>query len=225
MSGIDLEPLWRILIAAGLTLPVGMERELRGKAAGLRTHSVVSIASAALGYISIAAATPGGQGSDVTRIAAQVVSGIGFMGAGVIFASSGRVHGLTTAASLWSAMAIGLCAGMGGYGIATALVVVTLVFLSPVDALSAKVTARYGYEERTFHLVAADLGVVGRAQDAIGDVGASLREIELAPLGDAVSARLLVRCRGSAVSSIHRAVCAVDGVSFVSNEALQRTDL
>lgn len=224
MTGIDLEPLWRVLVAAALTLPVGVERELRGKAAGLRTHVVVSVASAALGYISISAAA-GAQGSDMTRIAAQVVSGIGFMGAGVIFASSGRVHGLTTAASLWSAMAIGLCAGMGGYGVATALVVVTLIFLAPVDALSARVTSRFGWEERTFHLVASDLAVVSRAQDAIADVGASLREIELAPLGESVSARLLVRCRGSAVPTIYRTVCAVDGVSFVSNEALQRGDL
>ena len=221
MSGIDWEPLWRILIAAALTLPVGLERELRGKAAGLRTHVVVSVASAALGYISITAAA-GAQGNDATRIAAQVVSGIGFMGAGVIFASSGRVHGLTTAAALWSAMAIGLCAGMGGYGIAAALVVVTLIFLAPVDALSARLVATYGWEERTFHLVAGDLAAVGRAQDAIVDVGGSLREIELSPLGDAVSARLLVRSRGSSVGMIYRTVADVDGVSFVSNEALQR---
>ena len=221
MSGIDWEPLWRILIAAGLTLPVGLERELRGKAAGLRTHVVVSVASAALGYISITAAGDA-QGNDATRIAAQVVSGIGFMGAGVIFASSGRVHGLTTAAALWSAMAIGLCAGMGGYGIAAALVVVTLIFLAPVDALSARLVATYGYEERTFHLVAEDLPAVGRAQDAIVDVGGSLREIELSPLGDAVSARLLVRSRGSSVGTIYRTVADVEGISFVSNEALQR---
>lgn len=223
MSVIDLEPLWRILIAAGLTVPVGLERELRGKAAGLRTHVVVSVASAALGYISIAAAA-GAQGSDATRIAAQVVSGIGFMGAGVIFASSGRVHGLTTAAALWSAMAIGLSAGMGGYTTAAALVVVTLIFLAPVDALSARLVATYGWEERTYHLVADDLAAVGRAQDAIAAAGGSLREIQMSPLGDAVSARLLVRSRGSAVSSIYRVAAGVDGVSFVSNEALQRSE-
>jgi putative Mg2+ transporter-C (MgtC) family protein len=221
LSVADLEPLWRILIAAGLTLPVGLERELRGKAAGLRTHVVVSIASAALGYISITAAGDS-QGNDATRIAAQVVSGIGFMGAGVIFASSGRVHGLTTAAALWSAMAIGLCAGMGGYGIAAALVVVTLIFLAPVDALSARMVTAYGWEERTFHLVAEDLPAVTRAQHAIVAIGASLREIELEPLGEHISARLLVRCRGSAVNEIYRTVAAVDGISFVSNEALQR---
>lgn len=217
---MDLEPLWRVLIAAGLSVPVGLERELRGKAAGLRTHVVVAVSSAALGYLSVA--TAGGQGEDATRIAAQVVSGIGFMGAGVIFASSGRVHGLTTAAALWSAMAIGLSAGMGGYALATALVVVTLIFLAPVDALSAKLTTRYGWDERTFHVVAEDLSAVHRAQQQLTECGALLREIDMSPLGDSISARLLVRCRGNQVGVIHRAVEGVDGIGFVSNEALQR---
>lgn len=219
---VDLEPLWRVLIAAALSIPVGLERELRGKAAGLRTHVVVAVSSAALGYLSMATAT--GQGEDATRIAAQVVSGIGFMGAGVIFASSGRVHGLTTAAALWSAMAVGLAAGMGGYAIAAATVVVTLVFLSPVDSLTAKVTTRYGWEERTFHVVAEDLPAVHRAQETIVNLGASLREIEMAPLGSSISARLLVRCRGHQINDIHRTVDAVAGIGFVSNEALQRDE-
>ncbi|MDQ3342815.1 MAG: MgtC/SapB family protein [Actinomycetota bacterium] len=111
---MDLEPLWRVLVAAALSIPVGLDRELRGKSAGLRTHAVVAAASAALGYLSVATATS--QGEDATRIASQVVTGIGFMGAGVIFASQGRVHGLTTAAALWSAMATGLCVGMGATG-------------------------------------------------------------------------------------------------------------
>ena len=220
---MDLEPLWRVLIAAGLSLPVGLERELRGKAAGLRTHVVVAAASAALGYISITAAA-GSSGNDVTRIAAQVVSGIGFMGAGVIFASGGRVHGLTTAAALWSAMAVGLCAGLGGYGIAAALVVVTLVFLAPVDFVSAKLTERVGWEERTFHVVAADLTAVNRAQETLSSMGAQLRDIELTPLGDSIGARLLVRCRGSQTAEMYDRVFAVDGIQFVSGEALHRRD-
>jgi putative Mg2+ transporter-C (MgtC) family protein len=173
---MDLEPLWRVLIAAALTVPIGLERELRGKAAGLRTHVVVSVASAALGYISVTAAE-GAAGNDATRIAAQVVSGIGFMGAGVIFASGGRVHGLTTAAALWSAMAVGLCAGLGGYGIAGALVVVTLLFLTPVDVLSAKLVQHYGWEERTFQLVANDIPAVRRAED-IADIQTQLAGVQ-----------------------------------------------
>ena len=220
---MDLEPLWRVLIAAALTVPIGLERELRGKAAGLRTHAVVSVASAALGYISITAAA-GEQGNDATRIAAQVVSGIGFMGAGVIFASGGRVHGLTTAAALWSSMAVGLCAGLGGYGIASALVVVTLLFLTPVDVLSARLVQRYGWEERTFHVIADDLATVRAAQEALVSTGAETRQVELAPMGDRIATRVLVRCRGRDVGNIFRKLAAVDGITFISNEALSREE-
>lgn len=218
---MDLEPLWRVLIAAALTIPIGLERELRGKAAGLRTHVVVSVASAALGYISITAAA-GAQGNDATRIAAQVVSGIGFMGAGIIFASGGRVHGLTTAAALWSAMAVGLTVGLGGYGIAAALVVVTLLFLTPVDILSARLVRRYGWEERTFHLIADDLETVRRAQQTLVEKDAEARQIELHALGDRITARVLLRCRGRDIPTIYNRLAAVDGITFVSNEALDR---
>ncbi len=120
-----------MVVAAALSIPVGLDRELRGKSAGLRTHVVVAVASAALGYLSVLTATS--QGEDATRIASQVVTGIGFMGAGVIFAAQGRVHGLTTAAALWSAMATGLCVGMGATGLALALVAVTMLFLGPAN--------------------------------------------------------------------------------------------
>ena len=217
---MDLEPLWRVLIAAGLSVPVGLERELRGKAAGLRTHVVVSVASAALGWVSVSAAVEGS--GDVTRIAAQVVSGIGFMGAGVIFASGGRVHGLTTAAALWSAMAVGLCVGLGDYGIAFALVAVTLVFLAPVDSLSGQLTRRFGYDERTFQFVADDLNGLQQGQDAVRSVNAQIRQMDLALLGEHYTATMLVRCRGSDVPRIYDRLSAVDGVQFVSGQALER---
>jgi putative Mg2+ transporter-C (MgtC) family protein len=144
------------------------------------------------------------------------------MGAGVIFASGGRVHGLTTAAALWSSMAIGLCAGLGGYGIAAALVVVTLLFLTPVDVLSARLVAHYGWEERTFQLVANDIPAVRRAEEALVDRGAQTRQMELQTLADGIGARLLVRCRGRDIADIHTRLAAVQGVSFVSNAALYR---
>ncbi len=218
---MDLEPLWRVLIAAGLTIPVGLERELRGKAAGLRTHVVVSIASAALGYVSVTAAA-GQTGNDATRIAAQVVTGIGFMGAGVIFASGGKVHGLTTAAALWSAMAIGLCVGLGDYGIAMALALVTVAFLAPVDALSSRLSRRFGYDERTFQFIVEDIPALTRAQDLLAEVGVHPRQIELSTVDGHIDARVLVRCRGAQIARLYERLDEVDGVRFVSYEALQR---
>lgn len=217
---MELEPLWRVLIAAGLSVPVGLERELRGKAAGLRTHVVVSVASAALGWVSVSAAV--GPGNDVTRIAAQVVSGIGFMGAGVIFASGGRVHGLTTAAALWSSMALGLCVGLGDYGISIALVAVTLLFLAPVDRLADRLNNRFGWDERTFQLVADDLPALQEAQETLRAVNAQIRQMDLGLLSEQVTASMLIRCRGADAATIYERLRAIDGVRFVSTEALQR---
>jgi putative Mg2+ transporter-C (MgtC) family protein len=160
-----------MLLAAALCVPIGLERELRGKAAGLRTHVVVGVASAALGAVSLLAAPEGSPVADQTRIAAQVVSGIGFIGAGVVFASGGRVHGLTTAASLWSASATGLVVGLGEPALALALVVVTLLFLWPVDWLSDRAFARLSLDERTFQLVARELDDLTRIQQALTDQG------------------------------------------------------
>ena len=220
---MDLEPLWRVLIAAGLTVPVGLEREIRGKAAGLRTHVVVSIASAALGYVSITAAG-GDQGNDATRIAAQVVTGIGFMGAGVIFASGGRVHGLTTAAALWSAMSIGLCVGLGDYGIATALAIVTVLFLAPVDYLVNWLMHRYAYDERTFQFVAADLDSVRRAQDRLAELKIQTRHMELESMDEGIDVQVLARCKQNKMRDLYAALREVEGIRFISYEALPSGD-
>ena len=184
---------------------------------------MVAVASAALGYVSITAGQ-GEQGNDVTRIAAQVVSGIGFMGAGIIFASGGRVHGLTTAAALWSAMAIGLCVGLGDDGIAIALVAVTLLFLGPVESISAMLARRFGWEERSLHVVGDDLGAIRRVQDHLLSLNASTRNVQLAPLGERIAARLQVRVKGSRVTDVYRSLEHLEGVAVVSNETLARDD-
>lgn len=123
------EVLVRLAIAAGLCGAVGLERELRGQPAGIRTHTVVGIGSAlftiagAYGFDDLSAT------GDPGRIAAQVASGVGFLGAGVILRHGLDVRGLTTAATLWLSAALGVAAGAGmgaAAAIATGLVVVVL---------------------------------------------------------------------------------------------------
>jgi uncharacterized membrane protein YhiD involved in acid resistance len=157
-----------------------VEREFRGKSAGLRTHVVVATACAALGALSLVG-VGASDVADQTRIAGEVVSGIGFMGAGVIFAFGGRVQGLTTAAALFSAAAIGLCTGMGAYLLASALVLVTLLFLGPVDWLTDRVIGRRVLDERMVRLVARDLDALARVQDAIRDFPVEVRTAENEP--------------------------------------------
>lgn len=102
----------RILASLALGAIVGFERELKGCHAGLRTHALVCIGAT---VFTLASLLLGGPNADISRIAGQVVVGIGFIGGGVIFKAKNRVTGLTTAASLWVAAGLGIMAGLGEY--------------------------------------------------------------------------------------------------------------
>lgn len=121
-----LEMILRLLLAAALGAGIGYQRERAGKAAGMRTHILVSCGAALFTLVSIYGF--GGAGVDISRVAAGVVVGIGFIGAGVILRGQRgeEVAGLTTAATIWVSAAIGLAAGVGMYLvsiIATAIIV------------------------------------------------------------------------------------------------------
>lgn len=116
----NLEFLIRILASAGLGILVGLERSKRQKEAGVRTHCIIACTSAVFMILSKyafldAAGIPGMECADPSRIAAQVVSGISFLGAGVIFKYGGAIRGLTTAAGMWGTAAIGMAMGAGLY--------------------------------------------------------------------------------------------------------------
>jgi putative Mg2+ transporter-C (MgtC) family protein len=116
----------RICVAGGLTGILGLEREIRAKSAGLRTFTLVGV-GAALFTAAGALAVPAG--TDPTRIAAQVASGVGFIGAGLVFQRGSQTHNLTTAAGIWTTAAVGVACGMGLLILATATTVLMLVAL------------------------------------------------------------------------------------------------
>lgn len=127
------EPFMRLLAAMAMGGLIGLERELRAKDAGLRTHFLVALGSALFTLVS-----QYGFGADLkdsSRVAAQVVSGIGFLGAGTIIFQKNVVHGLTTAAGLWVTAAIGLSCGTGMFAVAGATTVLVLLGLEVVNAL------------------------------------------------------------------------------------------
>ena len=134
----EIEMLLRLVLAVLLSGIIGMEREALNKSAGFRTHILVGIGACLMMIISLSMPfirMPGdfgatGSSSDPARIAAQVVSGIGFLGAGAIMSSSGKVRGLTTAASLWAVAGIGLCVGAALYVTAIGASVLTFATLS-----------------------------------------------------------------------------------------------
>ena len=129
----------RFFVAVLLTGAIGVEREIAGQPAGLRTHITVGLGAALFGLISVhgfdayvAGRNTNNYQIDVSRVASQVVVGVGFLGAGAILKEGASIRGLTTAASLWATAAIGLAAGLGSFFAATAtavFLVLSLTFL------------------------------------------------------------------------------------------------
>jgi len=117
----------RLLLAAALGGAIGLEREYRHKPAGLRTNMLIALGSALFSVMSI---DLGAAAGSPDRIAAQVVTGIGFLGAGAILRSGENVHGLTTAATIWVNAAVGMAAGLGAYAVASVAAAITLVVLA-----------------------------------------------------------------------------------------------
>jgi len=131
---LDLSPdavaVLRLVLAAVLGGAIGIQRELVGKPAGLRTHMLICVAACLLTLASYRF----GEGSDPSRIAAGIVTGIGFLGAGAILQRrSGIVEGLTTAATIWVIAAIGLSVGAGLYllSVMTTIIIMGILFLPP----------------------------------------------------------------------------------------------
>jgi len=128
-----LEIFGQLLLAVILGSSIGIEREVAHKSAGMRTHALVALGSALFTIVSQALSGPY---IDPTRIAAQIVTGIGFLGAGLIIFHNSRVQGLTTAAGVWVASAIGMAVGFRLYAISiftTILTILVFVILWPIE--------------------------------------------------------------------------------------------
>lgn len=139
-----LETVLRLVLATVLTAMIGLEREVRNKAAGLRTHMLVGLGSAAFGVFSLSLVEQfdAAQQSvmlDPMRIIEGIIGGLGFLGAGAIIQSRGDVHGMTTAAGIWIAGAIGIGCGIGSYFAVIIVTLIALICLIPVRMLESKV--------------------------------------------------------------------------------------
>lgn len=123
---VELLLALRLVVAAFLGGVIGYERERRGRSAGLRTFAAVALGSCLFSIISYTVVP---QGNETTRIAAQVVTGVGFLGAGVILHGQGHISGLTTSATLWTAAAVGMAVGFGYYILAVVSTILLLLLL------------------------------------------------------------------------------------------------
>jgi len=131
---MQLEILLRLFIALVIGSIIGLEREYRGHSAGIRTLALVSVGACI--FTAAGAYVLPGHATDPTRIAAQVVTGVGFLGAGAIFRSEDGIKGLTTAAAVWVTAAIGMAVGFGLYVLAlgaAVIVLVGLILVRPIE--------------------------------------------------------------------------------------------
>jgi putative Mg2+ transporter-C (MgtC) family protein len=179
------EALLRVVIAAALGGAVGLERELRDREAGFRTHMLVSIGSALFTIVSAYAfrdflvSGTAVVRADPTRIAAQIVTGIGFLGAGAIIRQGLSVRGLTTAATLWVVAAIGMAVGAGYYGGAVITTAVVLISLWPLRILAHRATARFRVQTSTLVVQLPAGASPGPLIDSVEGLGARVQSVEI----------------------------------------------
>jgi putative Mg2+ transporter-C (MgtC) family protein len=171
----------RLAVAAGLGAAIGIEREVREREAGIRTHLLVSLGSclftivSAYGFHEFLSSGASVVRADPTRIAAQIVTGIGFLGAGAIIREGISVRGLTTAASLWVVAAIGMAAGAGYYWPAVAGTALTVFALWPLRAMAWRAMERFRPPERR---LVVELREGSSVKDLL-DLMPDLRQVEV----------------------------------------------
>jgi len=198
-----VEALIKIGIAAFLASIIGWEREYRGHQAGVRTHMLLAIGVALFSELSLA------YGGDSSRIAAQVVTGIGFLGAGAILRVGGDVKGLTTSASIWAVAAIAMAVSRGGPFLTVAIVatILTLFTLAVVDHLELKLMRTK--RRRRIGLSTSDSDAFFRVLDTLSNLpGCHVTSVQIVEREPVVQGTVTV---SGDESLVHR-IAKVDGV-------------
>jgi putative Mg2+ transporter-C (MgtC) family protein len=201
----------RLLLAATLGALVGLEREVHEHPAGMRTHLLVSLGSAGFTVLSIFAFPA--PGADPGRIAAQIVSGIGFLGVGAILKEGATIRGLTTAASLWAVAAVGMAAGAGAWIVAITITVIAIVSLWPLRLVAERFIGRDPHTVRV-RLIVDDPQALGRVLDVIAENGGTVTGVATTvEKGGRMTAEIRFRARDLATgTSIATAVASTAGV-------------
>jgi putative Mg2+ transporter-C (MgtC) family protein len=225
---LQLDLSVRLVVAALLGLAVGFEREIHGHPAGLRTHMLVAVGSglftvlSAYGFAGVEGSIANVAPIDPTRIAAQIVSGIGFLGAGAILKDGIVIRGLTTAASLWATSAVGMAAGAGEYVIAGVATATILVSLWPINALAERLHGT-AVPEVQLRLSLERLESLGEVTKILVGHRLEVGQISTQRVGkDSFRADLAVR--GRTPSVITSAIVAIDEIAGVDIISTSQAD-
>lgn len=217
--GLQLSFAIRLLGAAVLGMVVGLEREIHEHPAGMRTHLLVSVGSAGFTILSIEVfATSGG---DPGRVAAQIVSGIGFLGAGAILKEGATIRGLTTAASLWAAAAIGMAIGAGAWIVGVVITTIVLVSLWPLRLVAERYVGGQPHRVR-IQLASHDPRALGRVVEAITAQDGSIVHLATAhAAGGGMAIDLEIRVESAAIgAALTTAIAGLERVELVESRAV-----
>lgn len=209
-----------LFAAFGLTALIGLERTIQGKSAGLRTQTIVGTASALIvlvskyGFADVLSA--GTAVLDPSRVAAQIVSGIGFLGAGIIITRRGAVHGLTTAAAVWESAAIGMAVGAGLLLLAIAVVALHFVSALAFNRIERQLTAKLRGTIR-LHIVYENgrgvlrevLRMCGQRDWLLTELDADAHDLDLDQVG------VTMTLSGDKIANATQVLAGVDGVQAV----------
>jgi putative Mg2+ transporter-C (MgtC) family protein len=206
------EVLLRVFVAAALGGAIGLERELRERQAGLRTHLVVSVGAALFTLVSAYGFSNFDGKVDPTRIAAQIVSGIGFLGAGAIIRQGLSVRGLTTAASLWLVAAIGMAAGAGYWDGALIATLGALLTLGPLRVVAFRILSRYRPQHDRLLVEIPAGGSPVPIIEAIERQGGRVVSLDVAQEGDRRSVGIDVELAVGSAPAVVAGVAEIDGV-------------
>jgi putative Mg2+ transporter-C (MgtC) family protein len=222
-TGQGLTQIGELLIALALSAAIGVEREIRQKSAGLRTHTLVGFASALIMVVSKYGFTDVLDGHivlDPSRVAAQIVSGIGFIGGGLIFVRRDVVRGLTTAAAVWLTAAVGMAAGAGLWLLALLVTAGYFLVMVALTPLAARLP-RSKYAPSLLHLTYLDRqGILRRVIEYCTEHGFVIGRLSVDrsdPESGTVSVTLAVQGGGS-TSELTARLAELDGVLTVSSD-------
>lgn len=214
-----LTPVLRLLLAVLLGGIIGFERAERGREAGLRTHIMVCLGACLVMLTSEYIVNSLGMSTDVTRLGAQVISGIGFLGVGCIITGGDKIKGLTTAAGLWVTACIGLAAGIGYYTAAVATTTMMILVMLLITPLSKKILAS---KSKVTLLVKVSSGAVfGSVYAFLEDKLVTMTSIEKNQASGAVCfTAVLAPMKEEEKNTIMHNLYAMDGVIEITHKSL-----
>jgi len=219
LAWLRLDLLIRLLLAALLGGLIGLEREISGKPAGLRTNILICVGAALLTELSVAIGVlaPERPNADPARIAAQIVSGIGFLGAGTIIQARGSVVGLTTAATLWVVAAIGMAVGAAAYVEAIGTCILVIAVLVLLRRLEAGLEQRRGPVQLRI-VITGSPGVLERIEALLAQGGFSIDAVDVERGPDGIVALYSLTGTRQREQTVVPAILEIPGVNRVSRE-------